>query len=122
MTSGNRTKNISYTYDSVGNITNITDHSDTGTGKVVNFVYDGLNRLTLASSTAASSTPFKYTYAYDALGNITGNGTSTATTTYAYAGRSARCHGARLVRSSPKAGCSATLRPDGDRAAFRGPL
>jgi hypothetical protein len=30
------------------------------------------------------------------------------------------CHGARLMRSSPKAGCSAPLRPDGDRAAFRG--
>jgi hypothetical protein len=32
----------------------------------------------------------------------------------------AECHGARLVRSSPHAGCSAVLRPDGDRAAFRG--
>jgi exodeoxyribonuclease V alpha subunit len=30
------------------------------------------------------------------------------------------CHGARLVRSSPQAGCSAALRPHGDRAAFRG--
>jgi hypothetical protein len=29
-------------------------------------------------------------------------------------------HGARLVPSSPHAGCSATLRPDCDRAAFRG--
>jgi hypothetical protein len=29
-------------------------------------------------------------------------------------------HGARLVRSSPQAGYSAALRPDGDRAAFRG--
>src|SRR5271170_6292848 len=30
-------------------------------------------------------------------------------------------HGARLVRSSPPAGCSAALGPDGDRAAVRGP-
>jgi len=30
--------------------------------------------------------------------------------------------GARLVRSSPQAGCSAPLRPGGDRAAFRGAI
>jgi hypothetical protein len=35
-------------------------------------------------------------------------------------GRKEKCHGARLVPSSPQAGCSAALRPDGDRAAFRG--
>jgi hypothetical protein len=29
------------------------------------------------------------------------------------------CHAARLVRSSPPAGCSAALCPRGDRAAFR---
>jgi hypothetical protein len=31
----------------------------------------------------------------------------------------ARCHGARLERSSPQAGCFAALRPDGVRAIVR---
>ena len=52
----------------------------------MNFSYDGLNRLTFASTAAASSIPFKYTYTYDTIGNITGNATSPATMTYAYAG------------------------------------
>ena len=64
-------QNIFYTYDNVGNITNITDYSDTGTGKVVLFGYDDLYRLTSASTTAASSTPFSHSYAYSAIGNIT---------------------------------------------------
>ena len=39
---------------------------------------------------------------------------------YSVKGR-AECHGARLVPSTPQAAaCSAALRPDGDRAAFRG--
>jgi RHS Repeat len=79
-------QNIFCSYDPVGNITQIADHSDTGAGKVVNFNYDALNRLTFASTTAASSSPYRYSWAYDLLGNITGYATSTATTTYAYAG------------------------------------
>ena len=43
-------QNISYTYDGVGNITQITDRSDTGAGKSVTFGYDDLHRLTLAST------------------------------------------------------------------------
>jgi hypothetical protein len=41
-------QNITYTYDAVGNITNITDLSDTGADKTVNFTYDHLNHLTWA--------------------------------------------------------------------------
>jgi len=81
-------QNLSYAYDAVGNITQITDHADTGTGKVVNFNHDALNRLTFASTTAASSTPFRASWAYDVLGNTTGYATSTATCTYSYAGKS----------------------------------
>jgi len=62
------TKNISYTYDAVGNITSITDYS-TSTAKTVQFAYDDLYRLTYASTTAASSTPFKQTFAYNSLVN-----------------------------------------------------
>ena len=80
-------QNIAYTYDKVGNITQITDNSDTGAGKAITFSYDDLNRLTFASTTAASSTPFKHSFAYSSIGNITAMATSTGTgtTTYSYA-------------------------------------
>jgi RHS repeat-associated protein len=64
-------QNMDYTYDAVGNITNITDNSATGAGKDVVFGYDDLYRLTSASTTAASSTPFSRTYTYNSIGNIT---------------------------------------------------
>lgn len=64
-------QNISFVYDANGNITQITDYSDTGTGKTITYDYDGLNRLTSASTTAASSTPFSQTYSYSSIGNIT---------------------------------------------------
>jgi YD repeat-containing protein len=80
-------QDISYTYDAVGNITQIVDHSDTGAGKTVLYGYDDLYRLTSASTTAASSTPYRYQYAYDALGSITATKLNAgATTTYSYAG------------------------------------
>lgn len=80
-------QDISYTYDAFGNITQITDHSDSGAGKTIVYGYDNVHRMTFASTTAASSTPFRYQYAYDALGNITGSKLNTsATTTYSYAG------------------------------------
>jgi hypothetical protein len=53
-------QNIFYSYDAVGNITQIADHSDTATGKVVNFNYDPLDRFTFASTTAASSSPYRH--------------------------------------------------------------
>ncbi len=81
-------QNISYTYDAVGNITDIQDTSDTTANKHAQFVYDNLNRLTQASTTNATANPYRYQFAYNALGNIVGLATSTATgtTTYAYAG------------------------------------
>jgi RHS repeat-associated protein len=66
-----RAQDISYTYDALGNITQINDQSATGAGKVVNYGYDDLSRMLTASTTAASSSPYAYTYAYNALGNIT---------------------------------------------------
>ena len=72
-----------YTYDANGNITNITDNSKTGTGKIANFAYDPLNRLTSASTTVASSTPYTYSYTYSSIGNIS---SSTPAGSYAYAG------------------------------------
>ena len=74
---------LNYTYDDVGNITQITDYSDTGTGKIAQYTYDDLHRLTNASTTVASSTPFTHTYTYSKTGNIA---TSTPAGEYFYAG------------------------------------
>lgn len=80
-------QSITYAYDNVGNITNITDHSDTGAAKTINYLYDDLYRLVNASTTAASSTPYIHTLTYSNLGNITAFATGTAaTSTYTYAG------------------------------------
>ena len=65
-------QDLSYTYDPVGNITQIVDNSDTATKKTTNYTYDDLSRLLTASTTNATSSPnYKYTYTYDVLGNIT---------------------------------------------------
>ena len=64
-------QDMRYTYDNVGNITQIADYSQIGTGKVADFAYDKLYRLTHASTSAATSTGFSQRYAYDGIGNIT---------------------------------------------------
>ncbi|KYK50150.1 hypothetical protein A1D31_39320 [Bradyrhizobium liaoningense] len=71
VTCDGQIQNVWFSYDAVGNITNILDCGNAGTGKSVVFVYDDLHRLTSASTTFASSTPFAQTYTYDAIGNIT---------------------------------------------------
>ncbi len=78
-------QDITYTYDSNGNITQITDVSETNSVKIVTYSYDDLNRLTNASTTAASTTPFNYSYTYDALGNMLTRVENGTTTTYTYA-------------------------------------
>ena len=67
-------QDISYTYDSVGNITQTTDNSLTDTAKTMTYGYDDLHRITSAVATNATSTSpgnFTQTYSYDAIGNIT---------------------------------------------------
>lgn len=61
---------LTYEYDAVGNITQITDISGTVSAGTITYLYDDLYRLTSASSTLASSIPYKRTYTYNALGNI----------------------------------------------------
>lgn len=78
-------QDINFTYDDVGNITQIVDRSDTGAGKVVTYQYDDLYRLLSASTTAASSTPYHYAYTYNSLGNIMTAVALGATSTYIYA-------------------------------------
>jgi RHS repeat-associated protein len=83
--SGNiQVQNLSYSYDPVGNITQIVDTSQTSTNKTANYVYDDLNRLTSATITnvATGQTPYTENYTYDAIGNITSGGAGN----YTYAG------------------------------------
>ncbi|OHA66816.1 MAG: hypothetical protein A3D59_00065 [Candidatus Wildermuthbacteria bacterium RIFCSPHIGHO2_02_FULL_47_17] len=74
-------QDIHYTYDAVGNITQITDGSLSGGGKTVLFTYDTLNRLTSASTTAASSTPYYEGYVYNPIGNLLFKGPEVVSTT-----------------------------------------
>ncbi len=74
-TSGGGTANIqdiSYVYDAVGNITNITDISSTDANKSVAYGYDDLNRLTSYKVTGAvNGDDHSEAYSYDPVGNIT---------------------------------------------------
>ncbi len=77
-------QNIGYTYDSVGNITQIVDSSNTNTAKTLTFTYDDLYRLLSATSNGAvAGGNFTETYSYNELGNIL---SKSDVGTYAYAG------------------------------------
>jgi len=68
---GSQTQNISYTYDAVGNITQISDASVSGAAKTVTYTYDDLSRLLTATTSNVSTTPsYAQTFTYDALGNV----------------------------------------------------
>jgi YD repeat-containing protein len=58
-------QNLAYGYDSIGNITGITDA--TNSAKSETYTYDALNRLTSATSTMYGA----LNYAYDSSGNMT---------------------------------------------------
>lgn len=65
-------QNISYTFDPVGNITAISDTSDTNAAKDAAYVYDDLHRLTSATITnTANSADYTHTFTYGITGNIT---------------------------------------------------
>lgn len=65
-------QNIIYTYDAVGNITDIIDSSPNQLAKSSHFVYDDLYRLTTADITDDyQSTTLNLTFNYDPIGNIT---------------------------------------------------
>lgn len=69
-TSGKNIQKLTYTYDSVGNITKIVDSSETITAATTTYTYDDLYRLKTASTTGASSTPYTRSYSYNAIGNL----------------------------------------------------
>ena len=79
-------QDLSFTYDAVGNITQIVDASATNSTKTANYVYDDLYRLTSATITgAAAGGNYTHTTSYDALGNIS---TKSDIGTYLYQGNS----------------------------------
>jgi RHS repeat-associated protein len=69
---GNLLQDLNYTYDAVGNITQISDLATVDVPKTITYAYDNLYRMTAATSTATSSQNiYARTYKYDPLGNIT---------------------------------------------------
>ncbi len=83
--SGTKIQNVFYTYDSNGNITQLTESASTTLERTLTYTYDDLNRLTNASSTRATSTPYNYSYTYDRVGNMLSRVENGTTTTYTYA-------------------------------------
>ncbi|MCX6739595.1 MAG: hypothetical protein NT098_06150, partial [Candidatus Parcubacteria bacterium] len=68
--SGPTRQDISYTYDAVGNITNISDFTPTYGTSTVSYTYDQLYRLITASSSNTTVTNWSDSYTYSPIGNI----------------------------------------------------
>ncbi len=65
-------QNLGYTYDPVGNLTQLVDASGSETAKTVGYQYDDLYRLTQAEyANTANASDITMTYQYDPIGNIT---------------------------------------------------
>ncbi len=83
---GSTFQDIDYTYDAVGNITDIVDAGGTGGGKTLAMTYDYLHRLSTvsASSMATGSSSYTQNFFYDEIGNllkVTGTGGTTYSST-----------------------------------------
>lgn len=87
-TAGTQLQNLAYTYDAVGNITQLVDNSATDAKKTVVYAYDDLYRLLSSTATNVASGQQAYTqsFTYDALGNILTQTKNGETTTYEYEG------------------------------------
>lgn len=62
---------LDYVYDSVGNITKITDTSGTNAARAADYTYDNLHRLSSVVVTNSPVSNYSQTYIYDPIGNIT---------------------------------------------------
>ncbi len=64
-------QDLNYTFDPIGNITQINDVSDTQTAKTAVYAYDDLHRLTSATITNTANTQdYTRSYAYSLTGNV----------------------------------------------------
>lgn len=88
QTYGPNIQDTSYTYDAVGNITKITDTSDTNSKKTSVYAYDDLYRLLSATITENRDATKNYTesYTYSPVGNILTKTFNSVTTSYIYEG------------------------------------
>ncbi|MCP1846752.1 MULTISPECIES: glycine-rich domain-containing protein [unclassified Bradyrhizobium] len=83
---GSKIQNYGYTYDAVGNMTQIANPATALSAATTTFSYDALNHLQSASTTAASSSPYRQQYGYDVLGSILSLFSGGASSTYVYPG------------------------------------
>lgn len=76
-------QDLTYTFDNVGNITQVVDASDLKTALTATYGYNDFHQLTSASTTGSVSpySDYSNTYVYNALGNMTSQ-TGIGTMTY----------------------------------------
>ena len=79
IVSPNKVQDFTYTYDPVGNITQLTNNATTTNSASVTYQYDALNRLISATTISAVSSPYAQVFSYDPLGNILAITTDTST-------------------------------------------
>lgn len=89
-------QSLTYTFDAIGNVSNIVDGVYTGTnsdtcGKIA---YDDLNRLTSLTNTAGS-----FSYAFDSVGNMLSNG-EFGSGVYSYGTGGIRPHSVRTANGN----------------------
>jgi RHS repeat-associated protein len=70
LPSGTRAQDFAYTYDPVGNITQLTNNATTTNSASITYQYDALNRVIAATTISAVSSPYNQLFSYDPLGNI----------------------------------------------------
>ncbi|MEN9558026.1 MAG: hypothetical protein RL141_395, partial [Candidatus Parcubacteria bacterium] len=85
LPNASKAQDLSYTYDAVGNITQLVDASSSSTRKTVSYTYDDLHRLTSATATGtpAGIPGYTETYTYSPVGNLL---TKSGQGNYTYAG------------------------------------
>ena len=87
---------FTYSYDAIGNITDISTHTLDGTD-VQTFTYDSLNRLITSEATGGIA-DYTYDYTYDAIGNIRERAGTEGTLTYGYT----KAHALKRINGAPK--------------------
>jgi RHS repeat-associated protein len=103
-------QDLTYTYDSVGNLTRIDEEASTDAARIARYQYDDLYRLTTASSTSNSGTPlYTETYTYSPLGNIL---SKTDQGTYSYTGSSSLYANPHAVTAIATTGATTTYTYD----------
>jgi len=111
LSGSTKLQDLDYDYDTVGNVIQIIDDSDTQGAKTSDYTYDDLYRLTEAAITdTANSANYTYNYDYDAIGNIT----SGPLGNYQYQGNSAANNYANPHAATDVGSITYTFNKDGN--------